>query len=313
MLFRGHLTEADAITNRCKLALAELLYSSLIWSTSLFSVERQFLSLSARLALGLEWVAGDTVSGDLGRVMIAGVQVLACLIDWISGGGGARASVFAGALVPSLWVLDLSVVRSTISITSGSVMACVGIVSIVLGRASSLSKIMIGGVGFSDTVSGELGRAMIAGVLVLACLIDWLSGGGARASVFAGVLVPSLRVLDLSIVRSTISITSGSVMACVGTVSVVLGRASSLSKIMIGGVGFSDTVSGELGRVMVSVLVLSGMMGVLAKMGFIGLISGIGDSASTSAGAMSPLLLGLTLVDGDLLSELSFIWLARSE
>ena len=49
------------------------------------------------------------------------------------------------------------------------------------------------------------------------------------------------------------------------------------------------------------------MMGVLAEMGLIGLISGIGDSASTSAGAMSPLLLGLTLVDGDLLSELSFI------
>ena len=100
---------------------------------------------------------------------------------------------------------------------------------------------MIGGVGFSDTVSGELGRAMIAGVLVLACLIDWFSGGGARASVFAGVLVPSLGVLDLSIVRSTISITSGSVMACVGTVSVVLGRASSLSKIMISGVVFSDS------------------------------------------------------------------------
>ena len=58
---------------------------------------------------------------------------------------------------------------------------------------------------------------------------------------------------------------------------------------------------------MVSVLVLSGMIGVLAEMGLIGLISGIGDSASTSAGAMSPLLLGLTLVDGDLLSELSFI------
>ena len=149
---------------------------------------------------------------------------------------------------------------------------------------------MIVGVRFSDTLSSELGRAMIAGVLVLACLIDWFSGGRARASVFAGVLVPSLGVLDLSIVRSTISITSGSVMACVGTVSVVLGRASSLSKIMIGGGGFS--LSGELGRVMVSVLVLSGMMGVLAKMGLIGLISGIGDSASTSAGAMSPLLLG---------------------
>ena len=83
----------------CKLVLAELLYSSLIWSTSLFSVERQFLSLLARLAFGLEWVAGDTVSGDLGRVMIVGVQVLACLIDWLSG-GGARASVFAGALAP---------------------------------------------------------------------------------------------------------------------------------------------------------------------------------------------------------------------
>ena len=118
----------------CKLALAELLYSSLIWSTSLFSVERQCLSLSAWLALGLEWMAGDTVSGELGRVMIAGVQVLACLIDWLSG-GGAGASVFAGVLVPSLGVLDLSVVRSTISITSGSVMACVGTVSIVLGRA----------------------------------------------------------------------------------------------------------------------------------------------------------------------------------
>ena len=64
--------------------------------------------------------------------------------------------------------------------------------------------------------------------------------------------------------------------------------------------------SDDLGRVMVSVLVLWGMMGVLARMGLIGLISGIGDSASTSAGAMSPLLL-----DGDLLSELSFIWLAR--
>ena len=49
--------------------------------------------------------------------------------------------------------------------------------------------------------------------MVLACLIDWFSGGGAGASVFAGALVPSLRVLDLSIVRSTISITSGSVMA----------------------------------------------------------------------------------------------------
>ena len=82
---------------------------------------------------------------------------------------------------------------------------------------------------------------MIVGVQVLACLIDCLSGGGARASVFAGALVPSLRVLDLSIVRSTISITLGSVVACVGTVSVVLGRASSLAKIMIGGVGFSDT------------------------------------------------------------------------
>ena len=64
---------------------------------------------------------------------------------------------------------------------------------------------------------------------------------------------------------------------------------------------------------MVSVLVLSGMIGVLAKMGLIGFISGIGDSASTSAGAMSPLLLGLTLVDGDVFSELSFIWFARSE
>ena len=190
-------------------------------------------------------------------------------------------------------------------------MTCVGTVSVVLGPAWSLSKIIIGGSAF-QTQSGELGRAMIAGVLVLACLIDWFSGGGARASVFAGVLVPSLGVLDLSIVRSTISIISGSVMACVGIVSVVLGRASSLSKIMIGGVGFSDTVSGELGRVMVSVLVLLGMMEVLAEMGLIGLISGIGDSASTSAGAMSPLLLGLTLVDGDLLSELSFIWLARS-
>ena len=96
-------------------------------------------------------------------------------------------------------------------------------------------------------------------------------------------------------------------MACVGTVSIVSGRASSLSKIMIGGGGFSDTVSGELGCVMVSVLVLSGMMGVLAEMGLIGLISGIGDSASTSAGAMSSLLLDLTVVDRDLLSELSFI------
>ena len=57
----------------CKLALAELLYSSLIWSTSLFSVELQFLSLLARLALGLEWVMGDNVFGDLGRVMITGV------------------------------------------------------------------------------------------------------------------------------------------------------------------------------------------------------------------------------------------------
>ena len=66
---------------------------------------------------------------------------------------------------------------------------------------------------------------MIAGVQVLAGLIDWLSGGGARASVFAGALVPSLGVLDLSVERSTISITSGSVMACVGTVSIVLGRA----------------------------------------------------------------------------------------
>ena len=80
----------------CKLALAELLYSSLIWSTSLFSVERQFLSLSARLTLGLEWMAD--------------VQVLACLIDWLSG-GGAGASVFAGVLVPSLGVLDLSIAR----------------------------------------------------------------------------------------------------------------------------------------------------------------------------------------------------------
>ena len=103
----------------CKLALAELFYSSLIWSTSLFSVESQFLSLSARLALGLEWLAGDTVSGDLGLVLIAGVLVSACLIDWFSG-GGAGASIFAGVMVPPIRVLDLSIVRSTTSITSGS-------------------------------------------------------------------------------------------------------------------------------------------------------------------------------------------------
>ena len=61
----------------------------------------------------------------------------------------------------------------------------------------------------------------------------------------------------------------------------------------------SDTMSGKLGRVRISILALSGMIGVLAVRGLTGFISGSGDSASAIAGVLSPLLVVLSGVVGD--------------
>ena len=61
----------------------------------------------------------------------------------------------------------------------------------------------------------------------------------------------------------------------------------------------SDTMSGELDEVRISILALSGMIGVLAVRGLIGFISGSGGSASAIAGVLSPLLVVLSGMVGD--------------